>query len=154
MDKVKTCRIQILRRYFETLSMNDSNLVDSFYTHVIGLINKIKSHGKTIEDNKVVEKVLRSLPPKFDHLVVTLEENKDMSHFGLDELQASLINHEHRLNRSNMSLENEFFTQSSIIHGRRRGRDNSRGSGRSSTRGGCSRIPANIGSRGQNKNTS
>jgi hypothetical protein len=41
-------------------------------------------------------------------LVVTLEENKDLSQFSLDELQASLINHEHRLNRSNMSLENAF----------------------------------------------
>jgi hypothetical protein len=52
-----------------------------------------------------VEKVLRILPPKFDTLLaVTLEENKYLSHFSLDELQASLINHEHRLNRSNMSL--------------------------------------------------
>ena len=76
MDKVKTSKLQILRRDFETLLMKDTYLVDSFYTHVIGLINKIKSHGKIIKDRKVVEKVLRSLPPKFDTLVVTLEENK------------------------------------------------------------------------------
>ena len=97
MDKFKTSKLQILRRYFETLSMKDSDSVDSFYTHVIGLINHIKSHGETIEDRKIVEKVLMSLPPKFDTLVVTLKENKD-----------------HRLNRSNMSLENAFFAQTSI----------------------------------------
>jgi hypothetical protein len=56
---------------------------------------------------------------------VTLEERKDLSHFSLDEMKDSLINHEHRLNRSSMSLENEFFVQSYIICGRRRGRDNS-----------------------------
>jgi hypothetical protein len=39
MDKIKTAKLQILRRYFETMSMKDSDLVDSFYTHVIGLIN-------------------------------------------------------------------------------------------------------------------
>jgi hypothetical protein len=72
------------------------------------MINQIKSHGEIIEDIKVVEKVLRSLPPKFDTLVVTLEEGKDLIQFSLDELQASLIKHEHRLNRSNMSLENVF----------------------------------------------
>jgi hypothetical protein len=108
MDKVKTSKLQILRIDFENLSMKDSDSIDSFYTHVIGLINQIKSHRETIEDRKVVEKLLRSLPLKFDSLVVTLEENKDMSQFSLDELQASLINHEHRLNRSNMSLENAF----------------------------------------------
>ena len=99
IDKVKTAKLQILRRYFETLSMEETDSVDSFYSYVIGLINHIKSHGETIKDRMIVEKVLRSIPPKFDTLVVTLEERKDLSHFSLDELQASLINHEHRLNR-------------------------------------------------------
>jgi hypothetical protein len=154
MDIIKASKLQILRRDFETLSMKNTDSVDLFYTHVIGMINRIKSYGETIEDRKVVEKVLRSLPHKFDTLVVTLEERKDLSHFSLDELQASLINHEHRSNRSNMSLENAFFMQSSISHGRGRGRDNSRGRGRSSARGGCSSNPRNTRGRGQNPNTS
>ena len=37
-----------------------------------------------------------------------------MSQFNLDELQASLINHEHRINRSNTSLEDAFATQSLV----------------------------------------
>ena len=45
MDKVNTSKLQILRRDFETLSMKDTDSVDSFYTHVISLINHIKSHG-------------------------------------------------------------------------------------------------------------
>jgi hypothetical protein len=79
MDNVKTSKLQVLRIYFQNLSMKDSDSIDSFYTHVIGLINQIKSHRETIEDRKFVEKLLRSLPLKFDSLVVTLEENKDMS---------------------------------------------------------------------------
>jgi hypothetical protein len=59
--------------------MKDTYTIDSFYTHVIGLINQIKSHGETIEEEKVIEKVLRILPPKFDTLFVTLEENTDFS---------------------------------------------------------------------------
>ena len=58
----------------------------------------------------VVEKFLRSLPPIFESLVVTLEENKDMSVFTIDELQASLINHENKISRTNTSLEGAFTT--------------------------------------------
>jgi hypothetical protein len=74
------------------------------------LINHLAYHEETTEDRKVVEKVLMSLLPKFDPLVVTLEENKGLSQFSLDELQASLINHENKLSISNIPLENVFST--------------------------------------------
>jgi hypothetical protein len=85
---------------------------------------------------------------------MTLEENKDLSQFSLYELQSSLINHEHILNRSNMSLENAFFTQSFIIRGGGRERDNSRRRRRIFFIGGCSSSPRNTGGRGQNQNNS
>ena len=136
LDKVKTSKLQILRRDFESLSMKDSENVDTFYTKVVGLINQVKSHGEAIEYQRVVEKNLRSLPQRFENLVVTLEEHTDMSTFTIGELQASLVNHEHRLNKTQTSLEGAFATQTSISHGRGRGRNNFRGKGRSSSRGG------------------
>ena len=84
--------------------MKYSESVDSFYTRVVGLINQLKSHGETITDQRVVEKILRSIPPRFENLVVTLEEHTEMSIFTIDELQASLINHEHKLSRTQTSL--------------------------------------------------
>ena len=80
--------------------MKDSENVDTFYTRVVGLINQLKSHGEAIEDRRVVEKILRSLPLIFQNLVVIFEEHTDMSMFTIDELLASLINHEHILNRT------------------------------------------------------
>jgi hypothetical protein len=53
-----------------------------------------------------------------------------------------------------MSLENAFYVQSSIIHGRGRGRDKSIGRERSSIRGGCSTSPGNTGGTCKNQNTS
>ena len=100
LDKVKTSKIYILRRDFESLSMKDLETVDTIYTRVVGLINQLKSHGEAIEDRRV-EKILRSLPPRFENLVMTLEEHTDMSTFTIYDLQASLINHEHRLSRTN-----------------------------------------------------
>ena len=71
LDKVRTSKLHILRRDFESPSMKDSENVNSFYTRVVGLINQLKSHGKAIEDQRVVEKIIRSLPPRFENLVVT-----------------------------------------------------------------------------------
>ena len=69
----------------------------------------------------VVEKTLRSLPPRFESLVVTLEEKKHMSMFTIDELQASITKHEQRLDITNTYLEGAFMEQSSISCGRDRG---------------------------------
>ena len=91
--------------------MKDTESLDSFYTRVIGLINQLNSHGENIKEKRVVENFLRSLPQIFESLVVTLEENKDPSQFTIDELQASLINHEHRMSRTNTSLEGAFFAR-------------------------------------------
>ena len=70
--------------------------------------------------------------------------------FTIDELQASLINHEHRINRTNISLEGAFAAQSSISRGRGKGRNNSRGKGRNSSRGGLDGSLANLIGRGEN----
>ena len=112
----------------------------------------MKYHGENIEDRRVVEKFLRSLLQRFESLVMTLKENKDLSQFTIDELQASLINHEHRLNQSNTSLEGAFASQSYIIHGRGRGRCSSRGRGKCFFIGGCNNSPMIVTGRGQYQN--
>ena len=111
----------------------------------------MKSHGEPVSDQRVVEKIIRSLPPRFESLVVTLEEHTNMATFSIDELQASLINHEHRISRSQTSLEGAFAAQSYISRGRGRGINNFGGKGRNFSRGGHNSSSAG---RGQNHNTS
>ena len=59
--------------------MKEYDNIDSFFTHVIGLVTQIKTHGETLEEMRIVEKVLRSLPLRFDAIVVAIEETKDLS---------------------------------------------------------------------------
>ena len=152
MEKVKTTKLQLLRRDFENLCMKESDNIDSFFTHVIGLITQMRTHGETIEERRIVEKILRVLPSKFDAIVTTIEETKDLSSFSVDELHASLITHEQRLSRNqNSSLEQAFKTQMSFGRGRGQGRGNKRGRGRSQNRGGRN-SPANAQGRGSNPN--
>ena len=49
---------------------------------------------------KIVEKILRSLPPKFDHVAATIEESKDLSILTMYDLCGSLESYEERIKRS------------------------------------------------------
>ena len=64
LDKLNTSKLQILRRDFESLSMKYSETIDTFYPRFVGLINQLKSHGESIEDQRVVEKNSQNYSPK------------------------------------------------------------------------------------------
>ena len=88
--------------------MKESDNIDSFFTHVIGLVTQIMYHGETLQERRIVEKILRSLPSRYDAIVVAIEETKDLSQFLVDEICASLMCYEHRLKREkNSSLEHD-----------------------------------------------
>jgi hypothetical protein len=129
IEKAKTVKLQTLRRNFETMSMKDTETVDQFMTSVKNLVHKIRSQGEDIPDQKIVEKVLRSLPEKFNMVIVAIEELKDLTTFTIDQLLGSLLSHEARLQRENTSLESSFQMQATISKGRGCG-GRSRGRGR------------------------
>ncbi|KAK9185365.1 hypothetical protein WN943_025721 [Citrus x changshan-huyou] len=60
----------------------------------------MKSDGENVSTETVVTKVLRSLTKRFDHVVATIEESKDLSDYSFDELMCFLLAHEDMLNRS------------------------------------------------------
>ena len=62
LDKVKTSKLQILRRDFESLPMKDSDSIDSFYSIFVGLINQLKYHGETITKQRAIEKFSEFFP--------------------------------------------------------------------------------------------
>lgn len=108
-SKVITVRLQSLRRDFETLIMQESESVQDFLSRTITIVNQMKSYGEEISDSIVVAKVLRSLTPKFDHVVAAIEEAKNLEVLTFDELMGSLQAHEDRLNRSSMKRDETTF---------------------------------------------
>jgi hypothetical protein len=75
--KVKKVRLQTYKRQFELLQMEEKETVGDFVTRVTKLVNLMKGCGETINDQSVVEKILRSLTPRFD-IVVAIKESKDL----------------------------------------------------------------------------
>jgi hypothetical protein len=60
--------------------------------------------GKTIlflsemmNDVTVIEKIMRSMISKFDYVVCSIEESKDLDTMSIDELQSSLLVHKQRM---------------------------------------------------------
>ncbi|XP_073107227.1 uncharacterized protein [Elaeis guineensis] len=68
-SRVVAVKFQMLHRNFENLRMKASNTVQDFFTKASSLMNEIWSLGEDLTEQKIVEKVLRSLPPRFDHVV-------------------------------------------------------------------------------------
>ncbi|EOY04542.1 Uncharacterized protein TCM_019778 [Theobroma cacao] len=108
-SKVITVKLQTYRREFETLSMKSNEFVQTYLSRVSSLVNQMKSYGEDISEETVVAKVLRSLTPKFEHIVAAIEEAHDLSNYSFDELMSSLQAHEERLFRSHEKNEEKAF---------------------------------------------
>ena len=74
--------------------MSNSETIIDFFTRAQNIVNQLKSHGDILDDEKVVEKILRSLPIRFDPIVVAIEESKDLSQVSIDSLMGSLQTHD------------------------------------------------------------
>ncbi|XP_057432888.1 uncharacterized protein LOC130725700 [Lotus japonicus] len=97
-DQLKKVKLQTLRRQYELLQMEANERIADYFTRILSLTNLMKGFGETITDLSIVEKVfLRTLAPKFDHIVVAIEESKKLEDLKVEELQGSLEAHEQRL---------------------------------------------------------
>jgi hypothetical protein len=101
--------------------MTESENVDQFMTRVMGIVNQIRLNHEAIPDQIIFDKFLIILPNKFEMVVTTILESKDLSIFSTDELMGSLLTHETRLHLEDESITNAFKTQFSFNNGRGRG---------------------------------
>ncbi|XP_021755931.1 uncharacterized protein LOC110721111 [Chenopodium quinoa] len=95
-SKVRSIKLQSLRRDFENLRIKDNDLVKDYFSRIIEIVNQMKSYGEEISDEKIVKKILVSLNDKFDNIVTIIEETKDLSNITVEQLMGSLESHEQR----------------------------------------------------------
>lgn len=53
--------------------MKNIQSIDQFMMQMMNVVNQLCTHGETITDKKVLEKVIISLQPKFDMEVTIIE---------------------------------------------------------------------------------
>ena len=86
-----------MRRQYELMQMENNEKITKFFNRIITHTNAMKNCGEKISDQSIVEKILRTLNSKFDHIVVAIEESKKLVELKVEELQGSLEAHEQRL---------------------------------------------------------
>jgi len=84
--KMKKVKLQSLRRQYELLSMTEKETVAEYFDRLQVITNTMRVCDENIEDCRIVEKVLRTLTPQFDHVVVAIEESRDLDVMTIEEL--------------------------------------------------------------------
>lgn len=71
-EQLKKVRLQTLRRQYELMQMEANEKIAHYCNRVVSHTNAMKACGETITDQSKMEKVLRTLTQKFDHVVVAI----------------------------------------------------------------------------------
>lgn len=77
----RTRQMQVLdlRREFELLRMKDTENIKEYCDRLLNVVNKIRLIGEQLPDSRVVEKILVSLPERFQAKISSLEDSRDLS---------------------------------------------------------------------------
>ncbi|PNX63787.1 F-box protein, partial [Trifolium pratense] len=77
--------------------MEEDQKVSDYFSKLLALVNQMQNCGESVTDEMVIEKVLRSLTPSFDNVVIAIEYVKDTTTMKIEELQSALEAHEIKL---------------------------------------------------------
>ncbi|KAJ7958452.1 Retrovirus-related Pol polyprotein from transposon TNT 1-94 [Quillaja saponaria] len=111
-DRTRQMQVLNLRREFEALKMKEANTVKKFSNRLLKVVNQIRLLGEELTDKRTVEKVLVSLPERFEAKISFLEDFKDLSQISLAELVNALqASKQRRSLRMEENTEGVFFAK-------------------------------------------
>jgi hypothetical protein len=96
-EKVKDAKLQTCRVQFEQLKMKEDETIGKYFLRVEELINAMKALGEKIEEPSLVQKILRSLPDRFNPKVSAIEELNDLKTLEFDQILGTLTAYEMRI---------------------------------------------------------
>src|SRR3984957_4748976 len=108
-EKVKDAKLQTYRLKFEQLKMNEDETINKYFLRVEELVNAMKGLGEKFDDSLLVQKILRSLPDKFNPKVSAMEELNDLKNLSIDQLLGTLTAYEMRINKDKSSTREASF---------------------------------------------
>jgi hypothetical protein len=95
-ERIIQMQVLNLRREFEMQKMKETETIRDFSDRLLSIVNKVRLLGEDLPDKRVVEKILVTLPERFESKISSLEESKDLSKISLTELLNALQAQEQR----------------------------------------------------------
>jgi len=129
--RAKRKQLQALDSEFETLRMKSGESVSDYFSRVMTVVNKMRIHGDKSNEVTIVEKILRTMTPKFNFVVCSIEESHDIDLLSIAELQNSLFIQEQKFTQQ----EKEEVALNASTDDRSGGQGYNRGNGRGRGKG-------------------
>jgi len=70
--KVKIARLKLIITRCENLKMKEDENIQNYHLNILDIANSFVSLGEKMSDEKLVRKILRSLPKRFDMKVTAI----------------------------------------------------------------------------------
>jgi hypothetical protein len=108
-EKVKDTKLQTYKIQFEQLKMMEDETVGKYFLRVEEMVNAMKALGETIEEPYLVQKILRSLPDRFNPKVSAIEELNNLKTLEFDQLLGTLTAYEMTIVKGKPTSREESF---------------------------------------------
>ena len=92
--------------------MKEDEDITTYFLRVDEIVNAIIGLGEEIEESIIVQKVLRSLPMRFNPKISTLEERSDLDSISMDEMHGIFTTYEMRTKQENPNVKEVAFKAS------------------------------------------
>ena len=88
---MKDSKLQVLQTQFETLRMEENECFNDFEIRLMDIVNQSHQLGDPYSDRRIKQKIMRSLPERFESKVTALEENSDFKNMKPNEVIGRLL---------------------------------------------------------------
>ncbi|CAN6723937.1 unnamed protein product [Malus baccata var. baccata] len=100
-------------RDFEYTRMGEHESFSMYLVRLLDLITQMKSYGESIGNQRIMQKLLISLPRSYDSIVAVIENTRDLETVDVQDVVATLKGYEQRIERhSENSTKNAFASLS------------------------------------------
>ncbi|RVW16789.1 hypothetical protein CK203_076464 [Vitis vinifera] len=124
-ERIKNMQVMNLIREFEMKKMRESDAVKDYAAQLLSIADKVRLLGKEFSNEKIVQKILVTLPEKYEVTISSLENSKDLSTISLTELLHSLeAVEQRRLMRQGDTAEGAFQARMQKNAGHKNGKVN------------------------------
>ena len=89
-ERIKGMQVLNLVREFELHKMKEPETIKEYTNKLLTIVNKVRLLGYEFSDSRIVQKILVTIPKRFDAIISSLENTKDLSKVTLAELLNAL----------------------------------------------------------------